>query len=166
MEAYQALLTHNLRPAWVRLPHSLLSTAKLTSQLHALYILPSNTPLLTQLYLPSSVLLRQPVHTTLHKAATAEILKTTRRGTISPSHLYAAATEALRALSTLLGEDEWFFGAETPGLFDAEVFAYTYLMLNEALEWRENKLAECLESFGNLVRHRKRLYERCWGTKE
>ena len=132
-------------------------------QLHALYILPSNAPLLSALYLPSSPLLRRPLHHTLHTAATTEILKTTRRALISPSQLYADATEALRALSMRLGEDDWFFGAETPGLFDAEVFSYTYLMLDDALDWQENLLAGCLEQFGNLVRHRKRLYERCWG---
>lgn len=65
----------------------------------------------------------------------------------------------------LLGDDEWFFGAETPALFDAEVFAYTYLMLDDGLAWPENTLVECLSQFGNLVQHRTRLYERCWGKK-
>ena len=42
-----------------------------------------------------------------------------------------AAREALEGLASLLAESEtgWFFGAATPGLFDASVFAYTYLMV-------------------------------------
>ncbi|CAG7559340.1 unnamed protein product [Fusarium equiseti] len=148
LEAYEALLTQNIRPAW----------------LYALYLLPANAPLLKSLYLPSSILLRAPLHQTLHAAATAEILKTTRRATISPSQLFADATTALKALSALLGDDKWFFGAEAPGLFDADVFAYTYLMNEDALAWEDNSLNECLEDLENLRRHRQRLYKRCWGA--
>ncbi|KAM5352502.1 hypothetical protein ACJ41O_005224 [Fusarium nematophilum] len=149
LEAYQALLTQNIRPAW----------------LYALYLLPANAPLLRQLYLPSSPLLRAPLHHTLHAAATAEILKTTRRATISSSRLFTDAASALVALSALLGDDEWFFGAEGPGLFDADVFAYTYLMGGDALAWEDTSLSGCLDGLDNLTRHRVRLYERCWGEK-
>ncbi|KAJ4006946.1 hypothetical protein NW752_001029 [Fusarium irregulare] len=148
LEAYEALLTQNIRPAW----------------LYALYLLPANAPLLKSLYLPSSILLRAPLHQTLHAAATAEILKTTRRATISPSQLFTDATTALKALSALLRDDKWFFGAEAPGLFDADVFAYTYLMNEDALAWEDNSLNECLEDLENLRRHRQRLYKRCWGA--
>ena len=126
--------------------------------------MPANAPLLKSLYLPSSILLRAPLHQTLHAAATAEILKTTRRATISPSQLFTDATTALKALSALLRDDKWFFGAETPGLFDADVFAYTYLMNEDALAWEDNSLNECLEDLENLRRHRQRLYKRCWGA--
>ncbi|KAF7552207.1 hypothetical protein G7046_g7490 [Stylonectria norvegica] len=147
LEAYQALLTQNIRPAW----------------LYALYLDPSNAALLTTLYLPSNPLLRHPLHHTLRAAATAEILKTTRRGTITPAQLYIDATSALRALSALLGDDEWFLGAEGPSRFDAEVFAYTYLMMRDGLAWGGDELEKCLDGLENLVRHRGRLYERCWG---
>ncbi|RGP81690.1 hypothetical protein FLONG3_177 [Fusarium longipes] len=131
--------------------------------LYALYLLPANAPLLKTLYLPSSIFLRAPLHQTLHTAATAEILKTTRRATISPLQLLADATTALTALSALLGDNKWFFGAEGPGLFDADVFAYTYLIDGDALAWEDNTLSECLEGLQNLKRHRERLYKRCWG---
>ncbi|KAF4448744.1 hypothetical protein F53441_7892 [Fusarium austroafricanum] len=113
LEAYQALLTQNIRPAW----------------LYALYLLPANAPLLKSLYLPSSVLLRTPLHQTLYAAATAEILKTTRRATISSSQLFSDATTALRALSSLLGDDKWFFGAEGP---DRDALAWGDKTLNSA----------------------------------
>ncbi|QPC68656.1 hypothetical protein HYE67_010887 [Fusarium culmorum] len=150
LEAYQALLTQNIRPAW----------------LYALYLLPANAPLLKSLYLPSSILLRAPLHQTLHAAATAEILKTTRRATISPSQLFSEATNALKALSALLGDDKWFFGAEGPGLFDADVFAYTYLIDGDALAWEDKSLSECLDGLQNLRRHRERLHKQCWGVEK
>ncbi|KAI8673950.1 hypothetical protein NCS55_00717400 [Fusarium keratoplasticum] len=149
IEAYHALLTQRIRPAW----------------LYALYLLPANAPLLGSLYLPSSIFLRTPIHHTLHAAATAEILKTTRRATISKSRLFDDATIALQALSAVLNEDEWFFGADEPSLFDADVFAYTYLMDADALAWEDDSLSKCLEGLDNLKSHRKRLYERCWGEK-
>ncbi|KAM0198233.1 hypothetical protein ACHAPA_009094 [Fusarium lateritium] len=150
LEAYQALLTQNIRPAW----------------LYALYLLPANAPLLKDLYLPSSILLRTPLYQTLHAAATAEILKTTRRATISSSQIFDDAKTALEALSALLGDDKWFFGAEGPGLFDADIFAYTYLMDSDALAWADNSLNECLEGLENLRKHRQRLYKHCWGVNK
>ncbi|EKJ79309.1 hypothetical protein NXS19_003798 [Fusarium pseudograminearum] len=150
LEAYQALLTQNIRQAW----------------LYTLYLLPANAPLLKSLYLPSSILLRAPLHQTLHAAATAEILKTTHRATISPSQLFSEATNALQALSALLGDDKWFFDAEGPGLFDADVFAYTYLIDGDALAWEDKSLSECLDGLQNLRRHRERLYKQCWGGEK
>lgn len=133
-------------------------------KLYALYLAPSNANLLADLYLPSSPLLRHPLRHTLRNAATAEILKTTRGAVISPPQLYADATEALAALSTLLGDDDWFFASDDPALFDAEVFSYTYLILDESLAWQDTRLAECLSQFENLVRHRERLYQKYWTT--
>ncbi|KAI9167713.1 Metaxin-1 [Paramyrothecium foliicola] len=149
LQAYQSLLTQNIRPAW----------------LYALYLLPANDPLLASLYLPSSPFLRLPLRHSLHTAATTEILKTTRRAHITPVQLYTDAAAAFRALSTLLADDEWFFGADGPGAFDADVFAYTYLILDDSLGWQSTELAECLTPFENLLRHRQRLYDMCWGEK-
>ncbi|KAM0264476.1 hypothetical protein ACHAQJ_000667 [Trichoderma viride] len=147
VEAYEALLSQSLRPAW----------------LYALYLDPINTTLLKTLYLPPSPILQLPSLHTLRNAATAEILKTTRSAIISPLQLLSDATDALRSLSALLSEDEWFFGRSEPGLFDAEVFAYTYLILDDEFGWADGgSLAKCLAKFGNLVEHRRRLYERCW----
>ncbi|EHK39710.1 hypothetical protein TRIATDRAFT_178789, partial [Trichoderma atroviride IMI 206040] len=148
LEAYEALLSQSLRPAW----------------LHTLYLDPLNIPLLKTLYLPPSPILQLPSLHVLRNAATAEILKTTRSAIISPDQLLSDATDALRSLSALLSDDEWFFGRPEPGLFDAEVFAYTYLILDPQFGWAgdHHSLAKCLVKFGNLVEHRTRLYERCW----
>ncbi|KAL5091825.1 hypothetical protein Trisim1_002637 [Trichoderma cf. simile WF8] len=146
-EAYEALLSQNLRPAW----------------LYALYLHETNTPLLKALYLPPSPILHLPSLHTLRNAATDEILKTTRRSLVDPRRLLVDATDALRSLSALLADNDWFFGQSEPGLFDAEVFAYTHLILDEAFGWADDySLAQCLVKFDNLVEHRKRLYERCW----
>ena len=50
-------------------------------------------------------------------------------------------------------------------MFDAEVFAYTWLLLDEegAMTGLEGGLREEVKGMRNLVRHRRRLYERCWG---
>ncbi|KAL6865957.1 hypothetical protein ACO1O0_002057 [Amphichorda felina] len=149
VEAYESLLTQSLRPAW----------------LHALYLNPQNEALLRRLYLPSSPLLSYPLHQTLHAAASAEILKTTRASLILPEQLLADATSALEALSTLLGADEWFLGAPGPSPFDAEVFAYTWLLLDGELGWGDDGLGRRLLRFDNLVAHRERLYQRCWNGK-
>ncbi|KAL7926240.1 hypothetical protein ACQKWADRAFT_309829 [Trichoderma austrokoningii] len=149
IEAYEALLSQSLRPAW----------------LHTLYLNPLNTTLLKTLYLPPSPLLQLPSLHALRNAATAEILKTTRSAIISPDQLLSDVTDALRSLSALLADDEWFFGRPGPGLFDAELFAYTYLILDAGFGWlddRANPLAKCVAQFDNLVEHRTRLYESCW----
>jgi metaxin len=150
----------------VPFPHSLFHRCRQLTyklQLYALYLDPLNTTLLKTLYLPPSPVLQLPSLHTLRNAATAEILKTTRTAVISPLQLLSDATDALRSLSALLSADEWFFGRSEPGLFDAEVFAYTYLILDEDFGWADDSsLARCLTKFSNLVEHRRRLYERCW----
>ena len=67
--------------------------------------------------------------------------------------------EAIEALGTLLGQDEWFFGQAQPTLFDASVFAYTHLILDENMAWADNKLGEMLERQDNLVQHQNRILE-------
>lgn len=79
---------------------------------------------------------------------------------IDPGDLYSEADKAFEALSLLLGEDEWFFGSESPTLFDASVFAYTQLLLDERLVWAEGKLSAVVRRRGNLVRHRGRVVGR------
>ncbi|KAG6149407.1 hypothetical protein E4U50_002958 [Claviceps purpurea] len=149
-EAFLSLLGQNIRPAW----------------LHCLYINPRHTALLSKLYLPPSPLLQYPLLQTLRAAATTEILKTTRREIMLPELIYQDAREAFKALSVFLGEEAWFSGGETPGVFDAEVFAYTYLISGGVMGWEDDALERCLEGSANLVEHRRRLYERCWGWGE
>lgn len=95
--------------------------------------------------------------------------------------LFDDAEAAFAALSQLLNHqsrssgnstsDEehhsWFGGAAGPGVLDAEVFAYTHLLLpgQGGLAWCEDsgdELATRLQKFDNLVRHAERLYARYW----
>lgn len=69
------------------------------------------------------------------------------------------AEDAFASLSTLLGGDQWFFAQQAPGLFDAAVFAYTHLLLDDEMGWQENRLGEGLQKFENLVQHRNRIAE-------
>ena len=71
--------------------------------------------------------------------------------------IYSEADKAFEALSILLGEQSWFFGNEKPALFDASVFAYTQLLLDDELGWKEQKLCRALRRRHNLVQHRERL---------
>jgi metaxin len=78
--------------------------------------------------------------------------------------IYASALSAFEALSILLGESAWFFSSPQPTLFDAAIFAYTHLLLNERLNWREKKLVRGLRTHANLVAHQERLYQTYWGN--
>ncbi|KAL9103213.1 MAG: hypothetical protein Q9187_009034 [Circinaria calcarea] len=124
-----------------------LSSPNFTSVAVPLYITPASTSLPVRLTLSHQ----------LRTAAQSELLKSSP--TIDPDSLYREADAAFSALSTLLDEDGYFFGAEEPGLFDASVFAYTHLLLDEDMGWRETRLVRCLWQYGNLVRHRRRIYK-------
>lgn len=88
----------------------------------------------------------------LRKAALEELKKTTPNVVVDD--ILRDGKEALQALSTLLGSDQWFFGAEGPALFDASVFAYTHLLLDEGMGWKDNGLGDAVRGFSNLVHHR------------
>lgn len=92
------------------------------------------------------------------------MVKSAGTNVVDADVLLKEAEEAFEALSQLLGEQEWFFGAERPGLFDASVFAYLHLMLDEKLGWTHNPLGEGLRRFENLVGHRERIVERFYGA--
>jgi metaxin len=80
---------------------------------------------------------------------------------IDVDDLYSEAEKAFEALSILLGGDLWFFGAgDGPTLFDASVFAYTHLILDEKMGWKEKRLVRTLRKRENLVEHRERLLVR------
>ncbi|KAI0024258.1 hypothetical protein F4780DRAFT_654746 [Xylariomycetidae sp. FL0641] len=151
LEAYEALLDHRIRNAW----------------LYSLYISPSNTALLTQLYI-APVSGSQPVRATLlyqmRHAAESQILKSTNRTAVDPTALYKGAKEAFEALQAVLGDGPWFFGGAQPGLFDATVFAYTHLLLDEQMTWGDRRLTEILKEFPSLVQHRDRIYQEHWGS--
>ncbi|KAB8290657.1 hypothetical protein EYC80_008298 [Monilinia laxa] len=150
LEAYQALIDHNIRSAW----------------LHALYLTPSNfRTIATPLYIDptsSSPLVRLYTSHQLRSAAEAELRKSAE--IIDEDLIYREADRAWEALSLLLGEEKWFAG-DGPGIFDASVFAYTWLLGNEGLEWEkgDKRLSQGVERWENLVKHRERIFRRCWG---
>ncbi|KAM5468458.1 hypothetical protein MferCBS49748_003505 [Microsporum ferrugineum] len=78
---------------------------------------------------------------------------------IDADDLLAEAKSAFCALSVVLGSDDFFFGRAKPGLFDASVFAYTHLILDQTLGWQRNPLATYLSRHENLVQHRQRLLD-------
>lgn len=79
---------------------------------------------------------------------------------IDVDSLFRDAEKAWEALSELLGNDEHFFAEETPGLFDASVFAYTHLLMSESMRWQDKRLANTLANHDNLVRHSERISQR------
>ncbi|KAI3325887.1 putative mitochondrial outer membrane protein [Xylariaceae sp. AK1471] len=149
LEAYESLLDHRIRNAW----------------LYTLYLSPANAGLLNHLYVAPATS-SQPVRATilyqLRRAAELEILRSTGNPAVDPAALYKGAKEAFSALDALLGDEMWFFGSEVPGLFDATVFSYTYLVLHNGLAWENWRLSETLSEFPRLVDHRNRIYQRCW----
>ncbi|KAF4552635.1 Glutathione S-transferase-like protein 6 [Elsinoe fawcettii] len=150
-DIYLSLLDHRLRRAW----------------LHQLYLSPPNTPLLTTLYAThsSSPLITFSTLHTLRAAASAEISKSNSTGTITEAALQEEGQQALDALEELLEKDDWFFGAKEPGLFDAAVFAYTHLLLEEELEWGWNGLGGYLKGKRGLVGHRRRVWKKAYGRR-
>ncbi|MCJ1432771.1 hypothetical protein MMC27_002128 [Xylographa pallens] len=141
-EAYMSLLDHRIRRAWLYTLY--LIRQHFHSVAAPLYIYPSTL----------STPVRFALSRTLQAAALAELLTTS--STVSSDTLLAEADGAFAALSTLLGDDDWFFRAEEPGLFDASVFAYTYLLL-DGMKWEEDTLEKKLRAYENLVEHKDRI---------
>lgn len=95
----------------------------------------------------------------LRQAAETEIVKAMGSETIIEADVLCAAEGALAALSTLLGENDWFFGYRRPAMFDASVFAYTHLLLDDGMGWEANRLGHAVQRYGNLVSHRNRIVD-------
>ena len=93
----------------------------------------------------------------LRSAAAEELSK--HAATIDVEAMYNDAQNAFAALSTLLDEDDFFFGAGEPSLFDASVFSYTHLLLDEGMGWKEDRMIRGLKIHHNLVQHRERIFE-------
>ncbi|CCC12518.1 hypothetical protein SMACR_08376 [Sordaria macrospora] len=173
LDAYQALLDVPIRNAW----------------LQALYRDPECTDLLDRFYITtasSSFWVRGALRHQLRRAAEAEILKTGPGGAASTAlsllvdedAVYRAAVNAFEALATLLSESKtgWFFGAQTPTIFDASVFAYTHLMLQYMSDakgegeddggsiFRSRRLGNMVRRAGSaeLEQHHDRLFELLW----
>jgi metaxin len=107
--------------------------------------------------------LRMALRHQLTHAAEAEALRATRANIIDARRIYGEAYSAFEALSTTLGDsNDWFFGGDGPSSFDCSVFAYTHLILDETLGWKDRGLVEALHSFPNLVKHRERILSNYW----
>lgn len=136
-------MDHRIRSAW----------------LFTLYLDERNSEAVAkQLYInptSSNALVRVTLHHQLQQAARDELLKSSSY--VREDELYLEAENAFVALSTFLGDNEYFFGKEKPTLFDASVFAYTHLLLEESLNWQNTRLRESLKKMPNLVEHRQKL---------
>ncbi len=125
-------------------------------KLRALYLEPRNSHIRNRLYIDpcsSNPLVRATIAYQLSAAAQTELLKALTLNDVR--ELYLEADNAFAALSTLLGEATWFFGAKEPSLFDASVFAYTHLLLNQDIGWtHDEELVRSVRRRDNLVKHR------------
>ncbi|KAI2601726.1 hypothetical protein GGR54DRAFT_645616 [Hypoxylon sp. NC1633] len=152
LEAYESLLDHRIRTAW----------------LYSLYLARSNSSLISHLYV-TPVSRSQVVRTTilyqLRNAAEAEILRSMGMSVVDSRALYDGAREAFGAISTLLGSRPWVFGTSEPSLFDATLFSYTHPLLDDRLAWEDRRLVEIVKEFPNLVEHRNRILQKCWAHK-
>ena len=109
----------------------------------------------------NNYLVRLALSRQLRSAAEAELLK--EATVIDVQSLHRESEKAFSALSSLLGDDEYFFGEKQPSLFDASVFAYTNILLDEDFQWQIRHLAEGLEKHKNLIGHRYRILQRYYG---
>ncbi|KAL4770261.1 hypothetical protein BDW60DRAFT_192819 [Aspergillus nidulans var. acristatus] len=144
-EVYSSLLDTRIRNAW--LYHLYLNHDNFEAVARRLYVDPSTT----------NTAVRFALAAQLQQAARDELLKSSSY--IDAGALEAEAAEAFESLSTLLGDKDYFFERPNPGLFDASVFAYTHLILDQKMGWKYNRLQQLLSQYKNLVQHRARLLE-------
>ncbi|KAL4915921.1 mitochondrial outer membrane protein [Aspergillus aurantiobrunneus] len=142
-EVYSSLLDSRIRNAW--LYHLYLNHDNFEAVARRLYVNPCT----------ANSAVRTVLAAQLQQAARDEVLKSSQY--IDVSALEAEAAEAFEALSTLLGDKTHFFDRPNPGLFDATVFAYTHLILDQKMGWKYNRLEQLLSQHENLVQHRERL---------
>lgn len=144
--AYSSLVDHRIRAAW----------------LYNLYLDPDNfSSVAKPLYIDSitsNSIVRRSITYQLRTAARDELLNWSR--VVSEDELYIEAGRAFKALETLLSGNQYFFAVERPALFDASVFAYTHLLLDDdKMHWKNVRLKGELERYSGLVQHRNRCLE-------
>ena len=169
--AYQALLDTNLRRAWLHAvyldePHSRDSTGDRGSIAARLYAHAAST----------SSLVRGALASQLRAAAAAEVWGSqqqdvSRATPAATAQIYRDADAALSALATVLGGDDYFFGSAEPTLFDAAVFSYTHLLLEDGdgssrFPWHNRVLPDMVRACPQLVRHRDHIVERYWPRQQ
>lgn len=169
--AYQALLDTSLRRAW----------------LHAVYLDEDSSfqksgsgPIASRLYAnaaSTSSFVRSALANQLRTAAAAEVWGSSSGAQAvtasATAQLYRDAEAALSALSTLLESgDGYFFGSSEPTLFDAAVFSYTHLLLEDddettttgepRFQWHNRVLPDMVRAHPRLVEHRDRIVAKYW----
>ncbi|KAF2104419.1 hypothetical protein NA57DRAFT_70626 [Rhizodiscina lignyota] len=144
LEAYLSLVDHSIRRAWL---HSLYSTPNFERIVVPNYIHPISTSNLIQLATAYE----------LQTAAETELRKFS--AIVDVDKLYGDAEQAFEALESLLADGDWFFGTSRPSLFDAAVFSYTHLLLDEEVEhkWADRRLHSLTATRSRLVAHRNRI---------
>ncbi|OBT86079.1 hypothetical protein VE02_05720 [Pseudogymnoascus sp. 03VT05] len=154
-KVYAALIDDAIRPAF----------------LHAVYLTPANASLPTLLYLrpaTSSWLVQTYQSHTLRRAAREQLSIAAPGGVVDIDDVYARAAAAFEALAGALEGEEWVLGGEggEVTMLDAEVFAYTHLVLEEGMGWGDGRLGREVGRWRALVEHRERVLKRCWGGGE
>ena len=155
-ESYLASLDSGgvIRNAWVSYGCATHQPIANSSKLYSLYLDPRNFESVAyRLYVvpcSSNYIVRASISKQLRLAAQKEVAGVSRR--INVSTLYDEADKAFASLSTLLGDDKYFFDHQEPSLFDASVFAYTHLILDANLGWDNDSLGQILRQRVNLVR--------------
>lgn len=81
-------------------------------------------------------------------------------GRHSQEEIYAHGTQDLQALSDLLGANQWFFGADKPGLLDLWAHAYVIEIIEPPIE---TVLKTNAFQMDNLVSHARRFQELVYG---
>ena len=134
-------------------------TNPLFTQLYSLYLVPPNFDAVAfPLYIApitTNYLVRLSLAHQLRAAAEGELLKQSAR--VDTEAIYQGSDKAFEALSELLGDEDYYFGEKRPGLFDASVFAYTNVILDEGLDWKDTRMVEGLLTYSNLAEHRERI---------
>ncbi|KAJ4418364.1 hypothetical protein N0V82_005645 [Gnomoniopsis sp. IMI 355080] len=196
-QAYQALLDGPIRNAWL---YALYLSPANERLLRRLYITPCSRASLVQRSLLSQ--LRAAARAEIAKAGPGAPSTTTTgwalegnlgdlltwalsgRTVLDPGKIYAAARRAMAALETLLGQNTedhaWFFDAARPTLFDAHVFSYTHLILNDdyilpnvgkdvsksSMDfWSDKTLREIVRDCPRLVEHAETMLKTYWPSK-
>ena len=135
------------------------------SQLYSLYLVPPNfNAVAFPLYIAPSTtnyLVRLSLAHQLRAAAEGELTKLSAR--IDAEAIYQGSDKAFGALSELLAGEDYYFGERKPGLFDASVFAYTNVILDDGLNWKDTRMVDGLRRYPNMVEHRERIFEAYFG---
>ncbi|KAG4303790.1 hypothetical protein PORY_002815 [Pneumocystis oryctolagi] len=140
---------------------SLIENALYDAWLYTCFIEHENFQTVTSLlYITAVWPLREILKWQLCKHIKRHLSDRQKTGLLNAREIYADAYHALSALSTRLGQDEWFFGAKSPTFIDATLFSYTYLVLS--IQLPNNTLMNSLKKYTNLVNHATRLWEYCY----